>query len=69
MVEVIEIPAELARFELPEALQTRLQHLLDKQDSGDPLTTEERKEAEAIVDVADFLNLLRLRSNRTSRPA
>ena len=69
MVEVIEIPAELVRFDLPEALQARLQHLLDKQDSGDPLTTEERNEAEAIVDMADFLNLLRLRSHRTSRPA
>lgn len=63
-MEMIEIPAELARFELPEAVQARLQFLLDKQDSGVALSDEERQEAEGLVEVAEFLSLLHLRSHR-----
>lgn len=67
MLDVIEIPAELARFKLPDAVQLRLQHLLDKQDAGvTPLTPEERQEAEGLVELAEFLSLLQLRSRRVN---
>jgi len=62
----IEIPVRLARFQLPSAVQARLQFLLDKQDSGDPLTAEERHEAEGLVELAEFLSLLNLRANRAT---
>lgn len=60
----IEIPTDLARFRLPDGVQERLHMLLDKQDSGQPLTDPERNEAEGIVDLADLLSLLRLRAER-----
>jgi hypothetical protein len=62
---MIEIPIELAQFRLPEAVHTRLQHLLDRQDAGEPLSEEERKEAEGLVELAEFLSLLELRVRRT----
>lgn len=67
MLEMIAIPAELARFELPEAVQARLQFLLDKQDGGEALSDEERREAEGLVELAEFLSLLHLRSHRVAR--
>lgn len=64
MPEMIEIPAELARFELPVAVQARLQSLLDRQDAGEALTDDERSEAEGLVELAEFLSLLGLRAAR-----
>ena len=64
MPEVIEIPLELTRFQLPEAVHDRLQLLLDRQDSGEILTRGERDEAEGLVELAEFLSLLHLRSQR-----
>ena len=61
----IELPADLARFRLPEAVATRLQALLDRQDAGQTLTAPERDEAAGLVDLADFFTLLRLRAERT----
>jgi hypothetical protein len=60
----VELPADLNRFRLPEALAARLQSLLDRQDVGPPLTPQERAEAEGLVNVADLLTLLRLRAER-----
>jgi hypothetical protein len=40
--------------------------LLRKQDTGTTLTDAERHEAEGLVDLADLLSLLRLRSERMS---
>ena len=60
----VELPADLARFRLPEAVAARLQELLDRQDAGQPLTQQERKEAEGLVDLAELLTLLRLRTER-----
>ena len=48
----IEIPADLARFRLPDGVQERLHMLLDKQDAGQLLTDAERREAEGLVDLA-----------------
>ncbi|MFM5889935.1 MAG: hypothetical protein ACKOQS_16865 [Dolichospermum sp.] len=67
MTEVIEIPVSLTYFQLPEAVQARLQYLLDRQDAGEELTLAERNEAEGLVDLAEFLSLLSLRSQRILR--
>jgi hypothetical protein len=64
MAEIIEIPVELAHFQLPEAVQERLQFLLDRQEAGEGLTQAEKQEAEGLVKLAEFLSLLRLRSQR-----
>ena len=66
MLDTIQIPAKLARFELPEAVQARLQFLLDQQDQGNDLSPDERKEAEGLVELAEFLSLLKLRSQISS---
>jgi hypothetical protein len=60
----VELPNDLEKFRLPAAVQQRLERLLDQQDSGIQLSEDERKEAEGLVDLADFLSLLRLRSER-----
>jgi hypothetical protein len=60
----IEVPADLARLHLPEGLDRRLQALLDKQDGGTALSADEQAEAEGLVDLADLLTLLRLRSSK-----
>ena len=60
----VDLPTELNRFHLPKAVDARLQALLDRQDSGQPLTTDEHDEAEGLVNLAEFLTLLRLRAER-----
>ncbi len=62
MLKTIEIPVELAHFQLPDTVQARLQFLLDRQDAGLELTIEERNEAEGLVELAEFLSLLNLRA-------
>lgn len=64
MLTTIEIPEEVAQFELPDAVQDRLQNLLDKQDAGEELTVAERDEAAGLVDLAEFLSYLRLNARR-----
>jgi hypothetical protein len=63
----VDLPRELEKFRLPDAVQQRLQALLDRQDAGQPLTDAESREAEGLVDLADFLSLLKLRSERAVR--
>ena len=63
MIEV-EMPDDIQRFRLPAGVQARLQELLDRQDSGQSLTEVERSEAEGLVELADWLTLLRLRAER-----
>ena len=60
----VELPADMPGFRLPEAVGARLQPLLDRQESGQPLTSQERDEAEGLVSLAEFLTLLRLRAER-----
>ncbi len=69
MPEIIEIPIELTRFQLPQAVQARLQFLLDRQDEENTLSQAERQEAEGLVELAEFLSLLRLRSTRVMKQA
>jgi hypothetical protein len=54
----LDLPGDLMRFKLPTGVNERLTSLLDKQDSGEPLTDQERREAEGLVDLADTLTYL-----------
>jgi hypothetical protein len=62
----LEIPDDLAKFHLPEGVQHRLDLLLDQQDRGEPLSADERREAEGLVNLADLLAVLRLRTERAT---
>ena len=64
----VQMPDDLAGFRLPPGVNARLQELLDKQDSGRRLTVAERLEAEGLVNLAEFLTLLRLRAERLGTP-
>ncbi len=63
----IEMPTALKQFKLPSGVNERLQELLDRQDRGETLTDSEHQEAEGLVDLAEFLSLLSLRSQRVWR--
>jgi hypothetical protein len=63
----LELPDDLRRFRLPAALNARLQELLDRQDEEGKLTTAERREAQALTDLAEMLTLMKLRAQRISR--
>ncbi|MEC4806291.1 MAG: hypothetical protein SAJ12_03320 [Jaaginema sp. PMC 1079.18] len=67
MSKIVEIPLELTHFQLPPAVHNRLQFLLDRQDEGYFLSSEEKQEAEGLVELAEFLSLLQLRSTQVSR--
>lgn len=60
----LEMPPSLEEFKLPEGVNERLQYLLDRQDRGETLSSNERKEAEGQLDLAEFLSLLSLRAER-----
>jgi hypothetical protein len=60
----IEMPEGWETFHLPSGLDRRLQELLDLQDGGQPLTPTEREEAQGLVDMAEWLSLLRLNARR-----
>ena len=62
----LELPTDLDRLFLPKAVDQRLQELLDRQDRGETLSAGERSEAEGLVNLAEFLSLLRLRSQQAS---
>jgi hypothetical protein len=62
----VDLPEDGSRLQLPAAVAARLQALLDRQDAGQPLSPEERAEAEGLVEVADLLTLMRLRKQRTA---
>ncbi|MCC7424135.1 MAG: hypothetical protein IT428_28040 [Planctomycetaceae bacterium] len=61
----VQLPDDMPRLQLPEGVQRRLQELLDRQDQGAPLSEFERSEAEGLVNLAETLTLLRMRSERT----
>jgi hypothetical protein len=62
----LEVPTELERFKLPIGVHERLQELLDRQDQGSVLTSEERLEAEGLVTMAEMLSLIRLKAQRAT---
>ena len=67
VVVELELPEDLEGIRLPPGVNERLQFLLDRQDMGQTLTAQESKEAEGLVNLAEFLSLLRLRALRASR--
>jgi hypothetical protein len=60
----LRLPEDMKRFRLPRGVNSRLQELLDKQDSGTRLSKAERSEAEGLVNLAETLSWLRLRAER-----
>lgn len=66
VVVEIEMPAGWEDFHLPAGLHRRLQELLDRQDTGVGLTASEREEAYGLVELAEWLSLLRLQAKRVS---
>jgi hypothetical protein len=60
----IEMPIAVQDIRLPKAVNDRLQNLLDRQDRGDKLTANEKKEADGLVELAEMLSLMRMRSER-----
>ncbi|HSH03783.1 MAG TPA: hypothetical protein VLL52_14810 [Anaerolineae bacterium] len=67
MLMQLTVDENLIHFKLPSAVHARLQHLLDRQDNGVLLTNDERKEAEGLVELAEFLSLLQLRAKRINQ--
>ena len=63
----LEAPGELGKFRLPKGVERRLHDLLDKQDGGTALSAAERKEAEGLVNLAEMLSLLRMKSQRSQK--
>lgn len=62
----LDLPRDWSKFRLPAALDARLQELLDRQDDGGKLTRAERREAEALAELAEMLSLMKLRAERAS---
>ena len=63
----IDLPSNLEQFRLPPGVNDRLQELLNRQDRSETLTDSEREEAEGLVDLAEFLSMLKLRTQRVRR--
>ena len=66
---LMTIDTTYARFDLPHAVQQRLQQLLDRQDTGESLNNAEHHEAVGLVEIAEFLSLLNLRAQRLEQVA
>jgi hypothetical protein len=62
----LPLPGNLRKFQLPRGVQQRLAELLDRQDQGERLSATERREAEGLVELAEMLSLLKLRTERSS---
>jgi hypothetical protein len=58
---VIKLPRDAVIMKMPAGLHNRLQALLDKQDKEGDLSKAERAEAEELVDLAEWLSLLKAR--------
>lgn len=63
----LDLPKAWASFKLPRALDRRLTELLDKQDLEGKLTAKERKEAEALVELSEWLSFMKLRARLSPR--
>jgi hypothetical protein len=63
----VEMPISARQIRLPKGVNNRLQKLLDLQDRGEKLSAAEKQEAEGLVELAEMLSLLRIRSERVIR--
>ena len=64
---LIQMPLSASQIKLPKGVNERLKLLLDRQDSGIALTTAEKREADGLVELAEMLSLMRLRSERAAQ--
>ena len=53
IVVELDLPDDLEGLRLPPGVNVRLQTLLDRQDRGDALTSEQKREAEGLVELAE----------------
>jgi hypothetical protein len=58
----VDLPKDWKYFSMPAALNDRLQDLLDKQDETGKLSRKERREAEALVELAEVFSLMKVRA-------
>ena len=63
----LKLPEDCQALQLPQALHERLQDLLDRQDEQGSLSSQERREAEALVQLVDMLALMRLKAEAAQR--
>jgi hypothetical protein len=56
----VPMPANLAKLRFPKALDDRLHHLLEMQGMRGKLSPAERREAEALTQMATTLSILKL---------
>jgi hypothetical protein len=56
----VSMPSRLSSLRFPKALDDRLHHLLDEQSRKGRLTATERREAEALANIATTLSILKL---------
>ncbi len=62
MIYELELPSNWKKFGMPRALVRRLHELLDRQDMGGRLSAQERREAQALVDLSEMLSHLKLQA-------
>ena len=63
----LELPEDWQALQLPQALHERLQDLLDRQDEQGGLSSQERRQAAAMVQLVDLLALMRLKAEAVQR--
>lgn len=60
MEVTVPMPSKLSALKFPKALDDRLHHLLDEQGRRGTLSAVERREAEALAEIATTLSILKL---------
>ena len=63
----LKLPKDRRKFHLPPGLHDRLQELLDRQDQDGKLSARERREAEALSELVDFLSVMKLRAKLAAK--
>lgn len=58
----LDLPGDWKSLRFPKALDDRLQELLDRQNETGKLTSRERREARALVELVDMLSLIKARA-------
>ncbi len=62
----LDLPKDWQQFQMPAALDRRLQELLDRQDRPGKPPQQERREAEALVELTEMPSLMKLRAQRAA---
>ena len=64
----LELPQDWKRFQMPDALKTRLNSLVDEQVKTGKLSKTEREEAQALTELVDLLSLMNLLAATSDEP-